>query len=101
MKLNELKLTNPYLTLPDECYDRVTPTPLAHPHFIHANEKVARVLGIDKEELGSDDFVTFLNGQLQPNGSDTFAMCYAGHQFGEFVPRLGDGRAINIGTNTC
>ena len=35
---------------------------------------------------------------MQPEGSDTFAMCYAGHQFGFFVERLGDGRAINIGT---
>ena len=98
MKLNELKLTNPYLELPDECYDRVTPTPLIRPYLIHANKDVAEVLGIDESELQSEDFVTFLNGQHEVEGSDTFAMCYAGHQFGHFVPRLGDGRAINIGT---
>ena len=98
MKLNELKLTNPYLTLPDECYDRVTPTPVIRPHLIHANPDVAKELGIDESELGSEDFVTFLNGQHEVESSDPFAMCYAGHQFGHFVPRLGDGRAINIGT---
>jgi len=98
MKLNELKLKNPYLALPDECYDRVNPTPLVKPHFIHANKKVANVLGIDDDEQGSDDFVKFINGDLKPEGSEPFAMCYAGHQFGHFVPRLGDGRAINIGT---
>ena len=56
------------------------------------------MLDIDKDELKSEAFVDFVNGALQPEGSDTFAMCYAGHQFGFFVERLGDGRAINIGT---
>jgi len=98
MKLNELKLTNPYLELPDECYDRVTPTPLIRPHLIHVNADVAQELGIDENELRSEDFVKFLNGRHEVVGSDTFAMCYAGHQFGYFVPRLGDGRAINIGS---
>ncbi len=98
MKLNEIKLTNPYLNLPDECHDRVKPAPLNEAFIIHANESVAELLDIDKEELKSEAFVSFVNGALQPEGSDTFAMCYAGHQFGFFVERLGDGRAINIGT---
>ena len=66
--------------------------------MIHSNEALAKVLDIDIEELSSDAFVDFVNGALQLEGSDTFAMCYAGHQFGFYVPRLGDGRAINIGT---
>ncbi len=98
MKLNEIKLTNPYLKLPEECYTRVKPTPLQNVFLIHANEEVAKLLDIDIEELYSDAFVDFVNGILELEGSDTFAMCYAGHQFGHFVPRLGDGRAINIGT---
>ena len=98
MKLNELKLTNPYLGLPDECYDRVAPSPLTKPHLIHANKAVSKILNIDENELQTEDFVRFLNGEHEVEGSDTFAMCYAGHQFGYFVPRLGDGRAINIGT---
>ncbi len=98
MKLNEIKLTNPYLELPEECYTRVKPTPLNNVFLIHANEEVAKLLDIDTEELYSDAFVEFVNGALDLEGSDTFAMCYAGHQFGHFVPRLGDGRAINIGT---
>jgi len=98
MKLNEIKLTNPYLNLPELCYTRVEPTPLKKTFLIHANEALAKVLDIDKEELYSDVFVDFVNGALQLEGSDTFAMCYAGHQFGFYVPRLGDGRAINIGT---
>ncbi len=98
MKLNEIKLTNPYLELPQECYTRVKPTPLENVFLIHANEEVAKLLDIDIEELYSDAFVEFVNGAWQLEGSDPFAMCYAGHQFGHFVPRLGDGRAINIGT---
>ena len=98
MKLNELTLTNPYLSLPAECYDRVKPTPLNKPFLIHVNAPLAQELGIDEEELHTERFVQFVNGEYHPQGSDTFAMCYAGHQFGHFVPRLGDGRAINIGT---
>ncbi|HEY9189756.1 MAG TPA: YdiU family protein [Sulfurovum sp.] len=98
MKLNELTLTNPYLQLPAEFYDKVVPTPLADPYLIHANPDVAKILDIDEEELQSDTFVKFLNGEYLARGSEPFAMCYAGHQFGQFVPRLGDGRAINIGT---
>ena len=98
MKLNEIKLTNPYLALPEECYTRVKPTPLENVFLIHANEEVAKLLDIDIEELYSDAFVAFVNGAWELKGSDPFAMCYAGHQFGHFVPRLGDGRAINIGT---
>ncbi len=98
MKLNELKLTNPYLELPAECYDRVAPSPLVKPFLIHANTDVAKILDIDENELQTEAFVKFLNGEHEVEGSDTFAMCYAGHQFGHFVPRLGDGRAINIGT---
>lgn len=98
MKLNEIKLSNPYLTLPDECYDRVEPAPLKNTFLIHANEEVAKMLDIDEEELKTESFVKFANGALPLEGSETFAMCYAGHQFGHFVPRLGDGRAINIGT---
>jgi len=98
MKLNELKLTNPYLTLNEVCYDKVAATALKKTFLIHANKDVARILNIDESELETDTFVHLLNGEYRPEGSDPFAMCYAGHQFGYFVPRLGDGRVINIGT---
>jgi uncharacterized protein YdiU (UPF0061 family) len=98
MKLNELKLTNPYLALPQECHDPVSPSPLNEPFLIHANEPMAKELGLDTDALYTDDFISFVNGTYRPEGSEPFAMCYAGHQFGHFVPRLGDGRAVNIGT---
>ena len=98
MKLNKIKLTNPYLKLSDECYDKATVDSLHKPHLIHANKHMADTLNIDEDELDTEDFVRLLNGEYKLEGSDPFAMCYAGHQFGYFVPRLGDGRAINIGT---
>lgn len=98
MKLGGIKLSNPYLQLPALCYDRVKPQPLKNPYLIHANADVAEMLDIDEKSLESSEFVHFINGDLALEGSDTFAMCYAGHQFGYFVERLGDGRAINIGT---
>ncbi|MEA3490387.1 MAG: YdiU family protein [Campylobacterota bacterium] len=98
MKLNQIKLTNPYLSLPPLCYDKVTPTPLKNPFIIHANSALAKELGIDPEELSTDAFLELVNGELTLEGSDAFAMCYTGHQFGFLVPRLGDGRAINIGS---
>jgi len=98
MKLKELHLNSPYLSLPSLCYDRVKPTPLLGAYLIHANSDVAKMLQIDKEELDTEHFTAFVNGALAVEGSDPFAMCYAGHQFGYFVERLGDGRAINIGS---
>ena len=97
MKLNELKVTNPYLNLDAEFYDRVQPDPLDKPHFIHVNTSVAKTLDIDTDELDSQNMLDYLNGAYMLEGAEPFAMCYAGHQFGYFVPRLGDGRAINIG----
>ncbi len=98
MKLKELEVHNPYLTLTDKFYDFVKPTPLQKPFLISANEAVAKLLDIDKEELQKKEFIDFINGSYLLKGSKPFAMVYAGHQFGHFVPRLGDGRAINIGT---
>ncbi|MGC9351291.1 MAG: protein adenylyltransferase SelO [Sulfurovum sp.] len=98
MKLKEIQLTNPYLELPSLCYDRVKPSPLQGAYLIHANPAIAEELQIDRDELDTEHFVGFVNGTLELEGSDPFAMCYAGHQFGFFVERLGDGRAVNIGT---
>jgi len=96
MKLKNIKLINPYLALPELCYDRVNPQPLNKAFLIHANQKLADSLGIDISD--KEALTQFANGKLKLEGNENFAMCYAGHQFGHFVPRLGDGRAINIGT---
>ncbi len=97
MKLSDLKLQSDYLSLDPLFYDEVTPTPLLHPHLIHANKSAAKLIDLDEASLESEDFVHFINGTPLPD-STPYAMCYAGHQFGFFVDRLGDGRAINLGS---
>lgn len=97
MKLTDIRLKTDYLNFDEEFFHKVSPTPLKKPFLISANEELADLLHIDKDELYSDEFVDFVNGKTIASGSEPFAMCYAGHQFGYFVPRLGDGRAINLG----
>jgi uncharacterized protein YdiU (UPF0061 family) len=97
MKFSDLKLNTPYLSLPPLFYDEVDPTPLDAPFVISVSTDAAKLLGVD-EDLNLDaKLLDIVNGAKKLAGSQTFSMCYAGHQFGYFVPRLGDGRAINLG----
>jgi protein adenylyltransferase len=61
------------------------------------NETLASDLGLDSRWLRSPDGLRFLVGNLLPRGAAPVAQAYAGHQFGGFVPRLGDGRALLLG----
>lgn len=97
MKLSNLKLTTPYLELDPIFFDRVEPTPLQKPFLISASKDAGALLGLSEEILDDEKLLQIVNGKEKLEGSETFAMCYAGHQFGYFVPRLGDGRAINLG----
>lgn len=97
MKFSQLKLTSPYLQHQELFYDTVEPTALEKPFLISVSPDAAKLLGVDEDLLSDEALVDIVNGSHKLEGSDTFAMCYAGHQFGHFVPRLGDGRAINLG----
>jgi uncharacterized protein YdiU (UPF0061 family) len=61
------------------------------------NEPLAVELGLDPDWLRGPDGVRLLVGDLVPSGATPVAQAYAGHQFGAFVPRLGDGRALLLG----
>ncbi len=97
MKLQDIQLTTSYLDLDPIFYDITEPTPLKKPYLISFNEEAAKLIDLDPDEAGTKEFVDFINGNNILKGSKPFSMCYAGHQFGYFVPRLGDGRAINLG----
>jgi uncharacterized protein YdiU (UPF0061 family) len=97
MKFSNLKLTTPYLELPEIFFDEVEPTPLEKPFIISTSLSAAKLLGVDESLHVDKELLDIVNGTKKLEGSKTFAMCYAGHQFGHFVPRLGDGRAINLG----
>jgi uncharacterized protein YdiU (UPF0061 family) len=88
---------NTYARLPDRFYARLDPTKVAEPALIRVNTTLAEQLGIDPAELTSPDGVAVLAGNRVPPGAEPMALAYAGHQFGHFVPQLGDGRANLLG----
>jgi uncharacterized protein YdiU (UPF0061 family) len=88
---------NSYARLPDRFFARLRPTPVAAPRLVRLNEKLAWQLGLDAQELATPEGVAILAGNRVPERGEPLAMAYAGHQFGHFVPQLGDGRAILLG----
>jgi uncharacterized protein YdiU (UPF0061 family) len=88
---------NTYAALPSGFFARVAPTPVASPRLIKLNRPLAIQLGLDPDRLDSPEGAEILAGKRIPEGADPIAMAYAGHQFGHFVPQLGDGRAILLG----
>ena len=88
---------NTYARLPENFFARLAPEPVAQPSLIRLNEALASDLGLDADALRSPEGVETLAGNRVPVGAEPLAMAYAGHQFGGFVPKLGDGRAILLG----
>ena len=88
---------NSYAALPANFFARVAPTPVDKPRLIKLNRPLARRLGLDPDQLATPEGVEILAGKALPDGAEPIAMAYAGHQFGHFVPQLGDGRAILLG----
>ena len=91
-----LGLQHSYAALPSRFYARVAPTAVPDPKLVVFNTGLARDLGLDPEALEPEAAVMFSGNRL-PEDADPIAMAYAGHQFGGFVPSLGDGRAILFG----
>lgn len=89
--------TNSYLNLPSIFYKRVNPTPVANPSLVVLNEPLADNLGFSSDELYSAKALSIFSGNTLLTGSSPLALAYAGHQFGHFVPVLGDGRAVLLG----
>src|ERR1700735_202732 len=92
-----LSFDNTYAKLPERFYARVSPTPVAPPRLVKLNLELARSLRLDPHALASEQGVQILAGNRIAEGSEPLALAYAGHQFGYFVPQLGDGRANLLG----
>src|SRR6266404_5625164 len=92
-----LPFDNSYARLPERFYARLAPTPVAAPRLIKINRPLALQLGLDPDELATPEGIEILAGNRIAKGSEPIALAYAGHQFGNFVPQLGDGRAILLG----
>jgi uncharacterized protein YdiU (UPF0061 family) len=91
------RFDNSYARLPDRFFARVEPTAVAAPRLIKLNRDLAAHLGLDADWLASPEGVEVLAGKRVPEEAEPIAIAYAGHQFGSFVPQLGDGRAILLG----
>jgi uncharacterized protein YdiU (UPF0061 family) len=78
-------------------WSRVMPTPVPAPRTLAVSREVARTLGFDAADIGSDRFAQVFAGNALLPGMDPFATNYGGHQFGHWAGQLGDGRAISLG----
>jgi serine/tyrosine/threonine adenylyltransferase len=92
-----LAFDNSYARLPERFYARVAPTKVGDPRVLRINRPLAELLGANPDELASSAGASVLVGNELPRGAEPLALAYAGHQFGGFVPQLGDGRAILLG----
>ncbi|SPH18358.1 hypothetical protein DEA8626_01895 [Defluviimonas aquaemixtae] len=93
----DIAFDNSYARLPDRFFVRQKPVPVAEPGLIAVNDALARRLGLDPAALAAPEGVAMLSGNAVPEGAAPLAQAYAGHQFGGWVPQLGDGRAILMG----
>jgi len=95
--VQQIPFNNTYVTLGKDFYVRTTPVPVANPALIVFNSDLGGALGLAETCLNSPEGTAILAGNRVPAGAEPLAMAYAGHQFGHFVPQLGDGRAILLG----
>jgi uncharacterized protein YdiU (UPF0061 family) len=79
------------------CYSRVLPVEGASPQLLAVSAEVLGELGIELPDSDHEHFARVFAGNERLEGMDPYAMCYGGHQFGNWAGQLGDGRAINLG----
>ncbi len=99
--LDGLRWHNGFARLPAGFYTRLEPTPLPDPCLVAVSDEAAALLGLDPEALRRPDAVAAFAGNRVLPGSEPLAAVYAGHQFGVYVPQLGDGRAHLLGGVTA
>ena len=93
----QIAFDNSYARLPERFFRPLAPTPVRAPALIKVNGGLAAELGLDADWLESPEGVAMLAGNHVPQGAAPLAQAYAGHQFGGWVPQLGDGRAVLLG----
>jgi serine/tyrosine/threonine adenylyltransferase len=92
----KLGFEHTYAALPERFHAAVAPTTVTDPKLVAFNRPLAAELGLDVDAV-EREAAAFFSGNRLPDDAKPIAMAYAGHQFGGFVPRLGDGRAILLG----
>ena len=91
-----INFDNSYARLPKSFFECIKPTPVKEPKLVRFNKLLANEIGLNVIE-DNDILSDIFSGNIVPEGSEPIALVYAGHQFGYFVPQLGDGRAILLG----
>ena len=89
-----MKLSNSYIGLPEDFYQVINPVPVKSPRLIAFNEELAQYLDL---EMDPKEALKYFSGNSIPENTTPIALNYAGHQFGNFVHELGDGRATLLG----
>ena len=92
-----IAFSNSYVNLPDRLYARMPPGTFPAPAIVKVNHALAGRLGLDPAALETPEGALLLAGVKMPDSAQPLAMAYAGHQFGNWVPQLGDGRAMLLG----
>lgn len=92
-----LGFSNTYARLPARFFARVNPIKVAAPRLIKLNTALAADLGLDTSTLTDTVAAEIFSGNRIAADAEPLAIAYAGHQFGHFVPQLGDGRANLLG----
>ncbi len=92
----DINFDNSYSRLPENFYEKINPESVKDPKLIVFNNDLGKELGIGNT-ASKETLSKVFSGNLLPDGSEPIALAYAGHQFGNFVPQLGDGRALLLG----
>jgi hypothetical protein len=95
--LEQLNFHNSFAELPEAFHAKLAPTPMPAPYLVSFNADAARLIDLHPDEALRPEFAEYFSGSRALPGADPLAMLYAGHQFGHYVPQLGDGRAILLG----
>ena len=95
--LESLTFDNGFARLPEAYYSRVCPTPVPDPYLVCYSPEALALLDLDASEMTRPELIETLAGNQLLPGMDAIAALYAGHQFGQYVSQLGDGRAILLG----
>ncbi|MGH8528269.1 MAG: protein adenylyltransferase SelO [Nevskiales bacterium] len=95
--LENLSFDNRFARLADNYHSRVTPSPLGQPYLVSFNPDAAALLDLDPAAAQRREFLEYFSGNRLLPGAEPVATVYAGHQFGVYVPQLGDGRAMLLG----
>ena len=92
-----MKFDNSYIRLPDHFYAKVSPARAPAPKLLAWNARLAETLDLSELATSDEALAEMFSGNTLPSGSEPIALAYAGHQFANFVPQLGDGRALLLG----